>query len=133
MDLSTAEQKLIEQRVINEAKTSGVAYILWLLGAHRFYIGRPGSGLAILALIVLGVTLTPSPVGSLFLVIGVIWVIIDLFLIPGMIQSQKDEVRENLCRQLSVSNQAAIDQHARLSGMRPEKAKRVRHDLGDGL
>lgn len=121
MDLSTAEQT-IEQRVTNEVKTSGVAYILWLflggLGAHRFYIGRPGSGLAILALMVLGVTLTPSPVGSLFLVIGVIWVIVDLFLIPGMIQAQNDEIRENLQRQLSISNQAAIDQHARLSGRR---------------
>lgn len=69
MDLSTAEQMLIEQRVTNDAKTSGVAYILWLflggLGAHRFYIGRPGSALAILALMILGVALTPSPVGSL--------------------------------------------------------------------
>jgi len=120
MDLSTAEQMLIEQQVTNDAKTSGVAYILWLflggLGAHRFYIGRPGSGLAILALMVLGVALTPSPLGSLFLVIGVIWVIVDLFLIPGMIQSQKDEVRENLRRQLSISNQAVIDQHAACRG-----------------
>ncbi|MBP2236146.1 TM2 domain-containing membrane protein YozV [Sinorhizobium kostiense] len=66
MDLSTAEQILIEQRVTNEAKSIGVAYLLWLffggLGAHRFYIGRIGSGLAILALMVVGVLLSPSPV-----------------------------------------------------------------------
>lgn len=120
MDRSTAEQVMIEQCGTNDVKTSGVAYILWLflgwLGAHRFYIGRPGTGLAIFALMVLGVALTPSPAGSLFLVIGVIWVIVDLFLIPGMIQAQNNEVRENLQRQLSISNQAAIDQHARLSG-----------------
>ncbi len=106
MDLSTAEQTLIEQRVTEDAKTSGVAYILWLflggLGAHRFYIGRPGSGLAIFALMVLGVALTPSPVGSLFLVIGVSWVMVDLFLIPGMIQSQTDAVRANLHRQAAI-------------------------------
>lgn len=117
MELSTTEQMLSEQRVTDDAKTSGVAYILWFflggLGAHRFYIGRPGSGLAIFALIVLGVALTPSPVGSLLLVIGVFWVVADLFLIPGMIHSQNDAVRENLLRQLSMSNQAAIDQRAR--------------------
>ncbi len=106
MDLSTAEQALIEQRVTEDAKTSGVAYLLWLflgwLGAHRFYIGRPGSGLAIFALMVLGIALTPSPVGSLFLVIGMSWVMVDLFLIPGMIQSQTDEVRANLHRQATI-------------------------------
>ncbi len=122
MDLSTTDQMLIEQRVADDAKTSGVAYILLLflgaLGAHRFYIGRPGSGLAILVLMVLGVVLSASSVGSLFLVIGVFWVVGDLFLIPGMIQSQNDEVRENLLRQFSISNQAAIDQDARPSGRR---------------
>jgi hypothetical protein len=46
MELSTTEQMLIEQRVTDE------------LGAHRSYIGRPGSGLAIFALIVLGVSPT---------------------------------------------------------------------------
>src|SRR5690349_1865524 len=45
MTLSTQEQMLIEQRVANEAKSTGLAYVLWFflggLGMHRFYLGRP--------------------------------------------------------------------------------------------
>ncbi len=55
-------------------KSTFVAYLLWFflggLGAHRFYLGRPIS--AILFILTLG--------GR------TIWWIIDLFLIPGMVQ-----------------------------------------------
>ena len=58
MGLSTQEQILIEQRVMNEAKSAGAAYLLWFflgtLGAHRFYLGKTGSGVAQLLLFVLG-------------------------------------------------------------------------------
>lgn len=111
MELSTSEQMLIEQRVTNEAKSSRVAYILCLFlggfGAHRFYIGHPASGLAMVVLMVLGVGLAQFRVGALFSVTGVIWVINDLFLIPRMVQNQTNEFRESLHRELSNSNQAA--------------------------
>jgi len=84
MALSVQEQILVEQRVTNEAKSVVVAYLfwffLWFLSGHRFYLGRPGS--AILQIL------------SYFILIGFIWVIVDAFLIPGMIQKQRDEVRQ---------------------------------------
>jgi len=83
MALSVQEQMLVEQRVTNDSKSIVVAYLLWLflgwISAHRFYLGRPGS--AILQII------------TLLLVVGVIWWIIDLFLIPGMIEQDKDRLR----------------------------------------
>ncbi|MHC3940194.1 TM2 domain-containing protein [Paenochrobactrum sp. BZR 201-1] len=86
MALSTQQQILIEQRVTNESKSVGAAYLLWFFlwffSAHRFYLGRPGS--AVLQIL------------SFFIVIGFVWVIIDAFLIPGMVQQQKDEVRRRL-------------------------------------
>jgi len=84
--LSTQQQILIEQRVTNEAKSVGAAYLLWFflgfLAAHRFYLGRPGT--AILQIL------------SYLILIGFIWWIIDAFLIPGMIQRHKDDVRRRL-------------------------------------
>jgi len=111
MELSTPEQMLIEQRVTNAAKSSGVAYILCLFlggfGAHRFYLGHPTSGMAMLGLMVLGVGLAQFPVGALFFITGVIWIINDLFLIPRMVQNQTNAFRESLHRELSNSNLAA--------------------------
>lgn len=117
MDLSTAEQILVEQRVTNEAKSVGVAYLLWLflggLGAHRFYIGRVGSGLAILVLMIVGILLAPFRVGTVFLVPAVIWMLVDAFLIPGMIRQQKDEVRNSLGKQMYAERLLAAERAGR--------------------
>lgn len=100
MGLSTQQQMLIEQRITNEAKSTGAAYLIWLflggLGGHRFYLGRPGSGAAMLALTIVGLITTVIGVGFVLLIISGIWALIDAFLIPGMIQTQKDEVRKKL-------------------------------------
>jgi len=86
MTLPTDQQMLIEQRVTNEAKSVGAAYLLWLflwfISGHRFYLGRPGS--AILQIL------------TYFILIGFIWLLVDAFLIPGMVQKQKDDVRRRL-------------------------------------
>lgn len=83
MGLDTSEMILIEQRVANESKSTGAAYLLWFflwwVSAHRFYLGRPGT--AILQIL------------SYFVLIGFVWVLVDAFLIPGMIQKQKDATR----------------------------------------
>lgn len=86
MTLSTQQQILIEQRVTNEAKSVGAAYLLWFflwfVSGHRFYLGRPGT--AVLQIL------------SYFILIGFVWLLVDAFLIPGMVQKQKDDVRQRL-------------------------------------
>jgi len=69
-------------------KSTGLAYVLWFffggLGVHRFYLGRTGSGIAMLIIFLLSLILTIVYVGLLgFIVLGV-WVIVDAFLIPGI-------------------------------------------------
>lgn len=71
-------------------KSKGVAYILWLLlggiGAHRFYVGRTGTGLVYVAMQVIGWFTAAAGAGALlFIAIGVWWAI-DAFLIPGMVR-----------------------------------------------
>lgn len=91
MALSTAELSLVEQRVANDAPSTGAAYLLWFflwwVSGHRFYLGRPGT--AILQIL------------SYFVLIGFLWLLIDAFLIPGMIQAKKNEIRARVMTQLS--------------------------------
>jgi TM2 domain-containing membrane protein YozV len=86
MSLSTQEQILIEQRVTNEGPSVVVAYLfwffLWFVSAHRFYLGRKTS--AVLQIL------------SYFVVIGFIWVLIDIFLIPGMVRDRQQQIRDRL-------------------------------------
>jgi TM2 domain-containing membrane protein YozV len=98
MALTTQEQILVEQRVMNEAKSAGVAYLLLIFfggfGAHRFYLGKTGSAAAILIMFILGWLTLAVMVGGLLLLIVGLWCLVDLFLIPGMVQQHKDSVRQ---------------------------------------
>ena len=97
--LGTQEQILIEQRVANESKSMGAAYLLWLftggLGGHRFYLGKSGSGVAILLLTIVGIVTTAIAVGAIVLLGVGVWVLVDAFLIPGMIQEDKARLRDH--------------------------------------
>jgi len=91
MSITTQDQILIESRVTNEAPSVVVAYMLWLflsfVSGHRFYLGRPGT--AILQIL------------SYFILIGIIWWVIDAFLIPGMIREKQDEIRRRMMVQMA--------------------------------
>lgn len=100
MSLSTQEQILIEQRVTNKTKSVVVAYLMWIflgcLGGHRFYLGRAGTGIVMPALLVTGMATIGVVVGTIILLALTIWVIVDAFLIPGMIREQQEKVRRRL-------------------------------------
>jgi TM2 domain-containing membrane protein YozV len=76
-------------------KSPLIAYLLWfffgLFGAHRFYAGRMGTGLALLALSLIGF----ATVGAVLLV-SLIWVVVDAFLIPGWIRRHNNRLIDSL-------------------------------------
>lgn len=86
MKLSTEENMLIEMRVSNDGPSIAVAYLLWfflgIVSAHRFYLGRPASALL--------------QIVSFFVLVGFIWLFVDLFLIPGMVREEQDRMRARL-------------------------------------
>lgn len=100
MSLTTQDKMLIEQRVTNDAKSAGIAYALWFftgyLGGHRFYLGKTGTAVAQLILFILGILTSLLFVGFILLAAVGIWVLVDAFLIPGMIRSDKDLLRAKL-------------------------------------
>ncbi|GEQ06193.1 MULTISPECIES: TM2 domain-containing protein [Staphylococcus] len=84
------ERAYIEQRVANNSKSTGVAYLLWFFlggfGAHRFYLGKTGSAVGLLVLTLLTSWWT-------FGIPTIIWVIIDAFLIPSIIREHAQAER----------------------------------------
>jgi TM2 domain-containing membrane protein YozV len=93
MALSTQQQILVESRLANEGKSMVLAYVFWFFlgffSAHRFYLK---SSVAILQLILN------------FLVVGLIWTFIDLFLIPGMVNKARDEARTRIMTQVMATS-----------------------------
>ncbi|HEY1749412.1 MAG TPA: TM2 domain-containing protein [Xanthobacteraceae bacterium] len=65
-------------------KSAVIAYILWFFlgwfGAHNFYLGRKGVGIA-------QVLLTISVIGWF---ITFFWVLVDAFLIPGWVRRENN-------------------------------------------
>jgi TM2 domain-containing membrane protein YozV len=74
-----------------QKKSMLVAFLLWFflgsLGAHRFYAGRIGTAIVQVLLTLIGGALTLAGIG--FVVLGVVglWLIVDIFLLPGMIRA----------------------------------------------
>lgn len=81
--------------IVAPLKEAGIAYVLAIflgtLGIHRFYLGRVGSAIAMLALTLLsGPLMIALGLGLVTLLAVGIWWVIDLFLIPGMVREENE-------------------------------------------
>ena len=83
-------------------KSAVVAYLLLIFlggfGAHRFYLGRTGSAVAMLVITIVSFVLAFVYIGLLgFIVIGV-WCFVDLFLVPGLVSDFNNKLISTLGR-----------------------------------
>lgn len=81
-------------------KSSGICYLLWFFlggfGAHRFYLGRTRSAIAMLVISIVSWILIFVAIGALgFIVIG-IWWIVDAFLIPGIVRDNNQALQQRI-------------------------------------
>ena len=71
-------------------KSTLVAYLFWFflggLGAHRFYAGRKLSGFVMLGLLATSIVLSVIGIGFVGLFVIGCWMLVDAFLIPGMLR-----------------------------------------------
>ena len=106
MTLSTEQQILIETRLQNESKSTVVTYLIWFFlgwfGGHRFYLGKTGSAATMLILTIVGFVSLAVFIGVFLLAAVGIWVLIDAFLIPGMVNEQRNKLREEMTSMASV-------------------------------
>lgn len=103
MSNNTAAQTMLYDA---NKKSVGVTYLLWFflggLGGHRFYAGKTGSAILLLAITLIGVFLSAVGIGLFFLAITAIWVIIDAFLIPGWIRNKNTLLAASLANSGSL-------------------------------
>jgi hypothetical protein len=80
-------------------KTMGTAYLLWFflggVSAHRFYLGFRTSAIVQMLLTPLGYAMlwSKSPAGLLFVPVAGLWILADVFMIPGMVAKANDRAR----------------------------------------
>lgn len=81
-------------------KSMLVAYLMAIffggLGIHRFYLGRKGSGLAMLLLTVIGIPAAIIFIGFIMIAVVQVWIIVDLFLIYGWVKIYNHQLITNL-------------------------------------
>ena len=81
-----------------------IAYLVWffigILGVHRIYLGRIKSGFALLALSILCFvfSIVTLGIGTLVFILPFIWLIVDAFLIPGMVERANMALANDLTR-----------------------------------
>lgn len=90
MTFSTEDLILIEQRAANRKKSAAAAYLLWFfvgwISAHRFYLGKPVTAIV--------------QILSYLVLIGFIWWLLDIILIPRIINDKLEQARWEAGRQL---------------------------------
>lgn len=93
-NLTTDQLQLLASEMTKKQKSGGVAWLLWFfigaLGGHRFYLGRTGTGVAML--------LTLGGLGF--------WVLVDLFLLSGMIRDTNEKIENEIISELRLISQA---------------------------
>ena len=94
------DELLVESAVANRRPSAVVAYALWFLlgyaGAHRFYLGRWGSGLLMLTLLGIGTLTAPILIGWVPLAILGLWWCLDVALTAAILRDRTDEVRREV-------------------------------------
>lgn len=115
-DLSINELMVLNSELRDSEKSLGIAYLMLIgghLGIHRFYLKRKKTALGQLALFVAAFLLymtatvvtalehgTPGVLLFLFTALAAaaltIWIIVDLFLLPGMVKEWNNRVEQEL-------------------------------------
>jgi len=93
-DLTERELLILRQEVDDRKKSVAATWLLWLFlglfGAHRFYLGRIGTGIAMLLTL-----------GGFF-----IWAIVDAFLIPGMLRANRRKIEKDVLEEIAAMRKA---------------------------
>ncbi len=106
-------------------KSVGLAFVFWFflggLGGHRFYLGRTGSAVAQLLLSIFGWLTVVVGFGLLLLVPLGIWLLVDAFLISGMVQAHNNALMSRLNAKPSKGT-SSVDDLSKFAALRDQGA-----------
>lgn len=144
-ELSPQELMLLNSEMRPREKSLGLAYLMLIgghLGVHRFYLKRTATAIVQLVLFLIAalgyiVMVTTSGFGEgevgigtvigliLFFVAGAplfVWVIVDLFLIPGMVRGLNAQIEGEIMQQLEWIRNNPQAQRGNYGGQPPQGA-----------
>lgn len=102
--LTHDERMLVNMELQRKGKNIVLAYFLLALfgtlGVHRFYLGRSGTAIFQLVLTIFGWMTVWFIVGFVPLITVGIWLIVDLFLIPKIIERDNKQLEREIVRDL---------------------------------
>lgn len=98
---SDAKSAALSQMMFQaNSKSVGVAYLLWFFlggfGGHRFYMGQTGTAIAQLIMTLIGIGTAIIGIGFILLAVVGIWVLVDAFLIPGIVRNHNVELAQRV-------------------------------------
>ncbi|AJD93525.1 hypothetical protein JMA_42080 (plasmid) [Jeotgalibacillus malaysiensis] len=105
-DLTTQELQILASETEKRKKSSGTAWILLLLlgsvGAHRFYLGHTGIGIAMVATWIVSWML----VWVTFLLPISIWILVELFLLSGLVKNENQKIEKEVIDKILLMRNA---------------------------
>lgn len=105
-DLTTQELQILASETENRKKSSGTAWLLLLLlgsvGAHRFYLGHTGIGIAMIATWIVSWMF----VFVTFLFPISIWLLVELFLLSGLVKSENQKIEKEVIDKIMLMRNA---------------------------
>ncbi|GAB4073724.1 hypothetical protein GCM10028778_12270 [Barrientosiimonas marina] len=100
MQLTNEERMLVNSELQRKGKSMLLSYVLLIflgsLGIHRFYLGKKGSAIAQLCLTVGGWLTAILIIGIVALIVVGVWLIVDLFLVPAIVEHQNSLIEDEI-------------------------------------
>lgn len=103
-DLRTDELHILQSEMDNKKKSPVVAWLLWVflgsIGAHNFYLGRVGSGIGYILLLVLGWLTIWLLIGSIFFIALGIWWIVDAITMTSKLEKYNGNIEQSVIQDI---------------------------------
>ena len=104
-ELTSKELQLLSAELEKEKKSTTVSWLLLLFlggfGAHRFYLGHIGLGIAMIIVWLISIPLAFVPIA--------IWLIVDIVLLTSAIKEENNKIEKGIIQDIMLMRKTKMD------------------------